>query len=369
MIRGYYIHCGGRDMPGISKKIDMQLMEFSKHFDMIEIPVRATLRTLTERVWGLLPFANNAWNYLEVLEQLCNPQFIYMRRVVADRAQLHFFKEIKRKYPSCKIIIEIFTYPYDRDEFLRKDAWPFWIKDIIFRNRWKKYVDRIVTYTKDVRIFGIPTICTQNGIQINNITMRNPKIENDGIIHMLAVAYMQKQHGYERVIKGMANYYQAGGTRNIKLHMVGEGPEVPKYKKLVDQNNLQEHIIFYGKKLGKELDIQYDECPIALGVFGGYKNRLKEVSALKTREYLAKGTMIISGIREDILEKYPMPFYLRFPNDSSPINMEKVIKFYDDIIRNQQEREIVSKIRDYAAKHVGMDQALSRIVQYIASNI
>ena len=366
MVKGYYIHCGGRIMPGISKKIDMQMAEFSKHFDIIEMPVRAALRTLPERIWGLLPFVNNAWNYSEILKQLSDPQFVYMRRTVADRAQLRFYKEIKRRYPSCKIIIEIFTYPYDRDEFLRKDAWPFWIKDVIFRNRWKKYVDRIVTYTKDEKIFGIPTIRTQNGIQINNISMRNPGTENDGIIHMLAVAYMQKQHGYERVIRGVANYYQTGGTRSIRLHMVGEGPEVPKYKKLVEQNNLQEHVIFYGKKLGKELDMQYDECPIALGVFGGYKNHLEEVSALKTREYLAKGTIIISGIREDILEKYPMPFYLRFPNDPSPIDIEKVIEFYDNIFRNQQESEVVSKIRDYAVKYVGMDQALHGIVQYIA---
>lgn len=352
-------------MPGISKKIDMQMAEFSKHFDIDEISVQAISRTLIERIWGLLPFVNNAWNYKEAVEQLHDPQFIYMRRTVADRAQLHFYRDIKRRYPSCKIIVEIFTYPYDRDEFLRKDAWPFWIKDFMFRAQWRKYVDRLVTYTKDEKIFGIPTICTQNGIKINNITVRTPKTENDEIIHILAVAYMQKQHGYERVIKGLANYYHEGGTRNIKIHMVGEGPEVPKYRKLVEQNGLQNHVVFLGKKLGEELDHQYDECPIALGVFGGYKNHLEEVSALKTREYLAKGTLIISGICEDILEKHPMPFYLRFPNDPSPIDMKKVVGFYDDIFKNQQQSEIANKIRVYAEKYVGMDQALNEIIQFI----
>lgn len=365
MIKGYYVHCGGRIMPGISKKIDMQLAELSKHFDISEISVQATPRTLIERIWGLLPFANNAWNYSEALEQMQEPQFVYMRRTVADRAQLKFYREIKRRYPSCKIIVEIFTYPYDRDEFLRKDAWPFWIKDFVYRNHWKKYVDRIVTYTKDKEIFGIPTICTQNGIQINNISIRNPKTENDDVMHILAVAYMQKQHGYERVIIGLANYYKAGGSRNIRIHMVGEGPEIPKYKKLVNKNNLQEHVIFYGKKLGNELDMQYDECPIALGVFGGYKNHLRRISALKTREYLAKGTIVISGICEDIFEKHPMPYFLEFSNDSSSINMEKVIDFYDNIFSNQKESEVASKIRDYALKYVGMDQALIEIVQYI----
>ncbi len=365
MKKGYYVHCGGRIMPGISKKIDMQMAEFSKHFDITEIPVQAVSRNLIERIWGLLPFANNAWNYAEALEQLHDPQFVYMRRTVADRTQLKFYKEIKRRYPSCKIIVEIFTYPYDRDEFLKKDAWPFWIKDFIYRNCWKKYVDRIVTYTKDTKIFGIQTIRTQNGIRINDITVRKPKTEGDGIIHLLAVAYMQKQHGYERIISGLANYYKAGGLRNIKLHMVGDGPELPKYKKLVERYNLLEHVIFYGKKVGEKLDERYDECPVALGVFGGYKNHLKEVSALKTREYLAKGMVIISGACEDIFEKHPMPFFLKFPNDPSPVDMEKVVNYYDSIFTNYQENEIVGKIRNYAAEYAGMDQALNEIVKYI----
>lgn len=364
MIKGYYIHCGGRIMPGISKKIDMQVEEFSKYFDLTEISVNAVPRTLFKRIWGLLPFVNNAWNYSEALEQLHDPQFIYMRRTVADRAQLKFYREIKRRYSSCKIIVEIFTYPYDRDEFLRKDAWPFWIKDIIYRNQWKKYVDRIVTYTKDEKIFGIPTICTQNGIQINNIVVRKPKRKNDDNIHILAVAYMQKQHGYERAIMGLANYYLTGGTRNIIIHMVGEGPEVPRYKKLVDKYGLQEHVVFFGKKLGKELDEQYDECPIALGVFGGYKNKLNEISSLKTREYLAKGTAIISGINEDVLERHPMPFFLKFPNDSSPIDMKRVVDFFDDIFGAYEEKEVIDQIRTYAEKYVGMDQTLNKVIHY-----
>lgn len=369
MLRGYYIHCGGRIMPGISKKIDMQMEEFSKHFDITEVFVQAKQYSLMRRIWGLLPFVNNAWDYLEVLEQLNDPQFVYMRRTVADRSQLYFFKEIKRRYPLCKIIVEIFTFPYDRDEFLRWDAWPFWIKDFIFRRHWKKYVDRLVTYTKDKEIFSIPTICIQNGIQVNKITMRNPVKKEDGIIHMAAVAYMQKQHGYERVIRGLSNYYQAGGLRNIHIHMIGEGPEVPKYKKLVDKYNLNDHVFFCGKKLEQELDQQYNECAIALGVFGGYKNHLKEVSALKTREYLAKGEIIVSGICEDILEIHPMSFFLKFPNDSSPIDMGKVVEFYDNIFKKQKEGEVVSKIREYAVKYVGMDQTLKAVIQYIEAGI
>ena len=56
-----------------------------------------------------------------------------MRRAVADRKYLQFWKKIKERFPQCKIIVEIFTYPYDKDEFAKWDAWPFYIKELLYR--------------------------------------------------------------------------------------------------------------------------------------------------------------------------------------------------------------------------------------------
>ena len=99
MKKGYYIHFQGRESIGVSKKIDMQL--------------RAPDRSLVQRVFGLFPTASIARDYDEALKKLDSPDFIYVRRTVADRAYLTFWESVKERYPACKIIIEIFTYPYD----------------------------------------------------------------------------------------------------------------------------------------------------------------------------------------------------------------------------------------------------------------
>ena len=60
-----------------------------------------------------------------------------------------------------------------------------------------------------------------------------------------------------------------------------------------------------------------------------------------------------------------MPYFLRFPDNSSIIDIEKIIKFYDDVFEKQSESYIISEIRDYAIKYVGMDKSLGEVVQYV----
>ena len=115
MKKGYYIHFQGRQSIGVSKKIDMQMEEFSRYYDMKELEVQTLDRTLLQRISGLFPTASITRDYEKKLEELENPDFIYVRRTVADRQYIKFWKKVKEKYPDCKIIVEIFTNPYDKD--------------------------------------------------------------------------------------------------------------------------------------------------------------------------------------------------------------------------------------------------------------
>lgn len=364
-MKGYYIHFGGRASAGVSRKIDMQLLEFGRYYDVQELEATAERRTIIQRVIGLLPFAENAWNYKELSERIDAPDFLYIRRTVADKAQIRFLQRIREKYPTCKILLEIFTYPYDKDEFLRMNAWPFWIKDKWYRRSWKKYIDRVVTYSEDNSIFGIRTIQIRNGIIVEDIIPRKIKSPVSDTIDLLAVAYMQKQHGYERIIKGLNVYYSQGGKRKIVLHMVGNGPELPRYQKMVRTMRLGDKVIFYGLKTGRELDEMYDRCAIALGAFGGYKNRLYLSSALKVREYLAKGLPVISGMREDVISEEKSPYFLEFDNNSSVIDVNRIINFYDRIYAERSPETVTKEIRSYAYSHAGMDISLREVIDFI----
>lgn len=366
MKKGYYVHFQGRSSVGISQKLDMQLEEFSKRYTMGEIEVRTLNRTLLQRIIGLFPIASIARDYKKALNDLENPDFIYVRRAVADRKYVKFWKKIKEKYPNCKIIIEIFTYPYDKDNFAAWNAWPFYIKELIYRRNLKKYIDRFVTYSKETEIFGVPTICTTNGVNVEKIPIVKGEYQNNKLT-LIGVAYMQRHHGYERIIEGMFRYYQNKGTKyEVELLLVGEGPEKSKYYNLVQKYQLQNHVKFYPNTFGKQLDEMYDASDIALASFGMYKLGIYDsLVALKTRECLAKGMPLITGCKVDILDD-DFKYVKNFPNSEQAIEIEEVIKFYEKLKKEDSDKKTVANnIRKFAVQYVDMKSVMKPIMEYI----
>lgn len=366
MKRGYYVHFEGRSSIGVSKKIDMQTASLSKHFQMGEVEVRSVNRSLIQRMLGLFPTASIKRNYKNALLQIENPDFLYARRAVADRAYVNFWKTIKQKYPGCKLIIEVFTYPYDKDDFAHWDAWPFYIKERLYRKKLKKYVDAFVTYSEDTEIFGVPTIRTINGIQLENIIPAKGFYREDKIT-MIAVAYMQSHHGYERIIEGLHQYYLNSGSKyTVDLFLIGDGPEKPYYQSLVSKYHLENYVRFYPTMSGDALDEMYDISDIALASFGTYKKGVyTRLSALKTREYLAKGMPIITGCEIDVLDSQ-YEYVRNFPNNAEPVNIEEVVAFYQNIKQKAKDKQaVINTIRQFAESHVSMDSAMKPIINYI----
>lgn len=367
--KGYYIHFQGRISIGISKKIDMQMEEFQQNYDMQEVEVETIQRNFFQRVIGLLPTKSIARDYAKAMKQLIEPDFVYIRRTVSDKLYVQFMRDIKRKYPHCKIIIEIFTYPYDKDNFGKWDAWPFYIKERIYRPKLKKYVDRFVTYTQDKEIFGVPTLCTINGINVDKNKLVGGEYHHN-MIRLLGVAYMQRQHGFERIILGMADYYKKNEGKHhitVELWLVGDGPEKEYYQKLVDKHELKKYIIFFENTVGEQLDELYDRCDLALAAFGLYKIKYDgKISALKTRECLARGIPLISGSEIDILDNN-FKYALIFPNNASIVSIDQIIDFYHKISLNKTKRQVASEIREQTANLIDIKRALEPIIDYIES--
>lgn len=368
MKKGYYIHFGGRESIGVSKKIDMQIEEFGKHFDVRELEVRAAERSLAERVIGLFPTMSIRREYEQAFTELDQPDFLYVRRTVADRAYLRFWKKIRERYPDCKIIIELFTYPYDKDDFGKWNAWPFYLKERLYRPKLKKYVDRFVTYTEHGEIFGIPTIHSANGINVDSIKQVEGAYR-EGEINLIGVAFMQRHHGYERIIEGLKEYY-GGETPDwrVNLRLVGDGPEKARYQDLVERYRLEDYVKFYPTLTGEKLDELYNESDIALVSFGMYKlGFYGRLCALKSRKCLAKGMPLITGCVIDVIpEDYPYAGV--FPNDDSMVDIEEVVAFYKRVKdRKDSKKELADTIRQFAAEHVSMEAVMRPVVEYIKS--
>lgn len=364
MIKGYYIHFEAKETPGVAKKINMQLEEFRKSIAIEEAEIKSIPVTFMRRMMRLLPGGAIERTYEDVLKQLDNPDFVYVRRATADRNYVSFFRKIKERWPSCKIIIEIFTYPYDRDEFRRLLTWPYYFKEVYNRKKLVGLVDRYVTYSEDEEIFGIPTIRTGNGIVVDSVSVPAIVKRENNSINLIAVAFMQKHHGYERIIKGLHEYYRKGNSRKVICHLIGDGPEKAGYRKLVDKYDLQDVVFFYPTTTGEALDKLYEKGDIAVSAIGVYKDGIDRENSLKTREYMAKGFPMITGCKVDGLNA-EYPYVCQFPNNASPIDIEKVLKFYDGLLMRESRKDVQTAIRSYVKKIADMPIVIKPIVDYV----
>ncbi len=368
---GYYIFFG-TNSDGVVNKINNQIRVFNKYGHCTKILIEKPKRlSLLEKIMRSWPTAALGYSFEPYLEMLDEPNYIYIRRTTVDSGLIDYLHAIKEKYPECTVIWELPVYPYFRDSYCNNTKhflrmFPLYIKDVLYRRQLKKYVDYIATFSDYDTIFGIPSLHIRNGICVDDVK----PIENrqfDDTIDLLSVAMMSPHHGFERIILGLAEYYKNGGIRNIKYHSVGYGEELEKYKQLVKQNGIESHVVFYGRKNGAELDAIYEKSDLAIASLGLYKKGIVVGSFIKTGEYLAKGLPMITGSKVDVLDKNEFDFFIEFPNDPSPIDMNKVVAFYD-MICSKGKNMVIAQSRDYAYKKVDMVVAMKSVLDIISGN-
>ena len=138
------------------------------------------------------------------------------------------------------------------------------------------------------KIWGIPVIKLENGIDLEQIEFTGYNKSKESIT-LIGVANISKWHGYERIIKGMYDYYNSMPTKNVILNLIGNGQELENLKILVNKYNLKEKVIFQGVKSGKELSYLFKSAHVAVGSLGMYRIGINNGSTLKAKEYAARG--------------------------------------------------------------------------------
>jgi len=363
--KGYYVfqnpyQDGVLQFPGVLNKIENQISILQSMYEMEKVVLEPGKSNIGKR---FLP-GSHLYNWDQVQGNIINPSFVYIRKPAMDAGFLSFLKNIKKENASTRVLLELPTFPYDKEQFASVINYPLFVKEYICRKRIHKYINRVITYSTDQEIFGIPTISISNGIDPSKYPLVSGE-KKDDTIRMIAVATLQPYHGYERIILGMQEYYKNGGKREVELHIVGDGLAEEELKRLVNVAGLENRVFFYGRKSGEELTKIYNQADVGMGSFGFYKIDLDRASSLKTREYLVRGLPVVSGCRQDIFEEKECDFHLEFDNCSEPIKIEKVIEFYD-FLHMQGNKEILAKeIRKYAEENVTMKKAFDPVIQYL----
>lgn len=369
MKNGYYLFIDNLRGNSLVNKIKMQLKAFNKVISINEYVLKTVNKPLFLRLTNILPFCSYSRDYDDAIKSFINPDFIYIRMIFGDKAFLSFLCEIKTRFPDCRIIIEIPTYPYKKEWCSTPYGVFMYIKDLIFREDYKKYIDRFVTYSYDDTINGIKTIQTMNGVDVDSFSPVSCSREYDPMqINLIAVAFFMRHHGYERVIAGLKAYYQNGGKRIVRITIIGDGKEKKKYERLIRKYHLSDYAILLNPMYGKDLDKMYDTADAGLSGFGFYKDNIEQVGTLKTREYLAKGLPVVLGTSDKVFENYGFEYGCLFPNNDSPVDIERIVQFLDKIYLNKQRAEVINNIRCFAKQTIDNTVTLSPVIDYITTD-
>ena len=101
-----------------------------------------------------------------------------------------------------------------------------------------------------------------------------------------------------------------------------------------------------------------------------YKKNMLYSSALKTREYLCKGLPVVSGCKEDVLVKYQNDYYLEFENNCSPVDISKIIDFYDRLFGDvgnciESKLNVIKNVRYFANRYTSMENSFFPVISFL----
>lgn len=268
----------------------------------------------------------------------------------------HFMHHLQSK--DIHSVLEIPTYPYDH-EYAR-----IGIKqriDRLFRHRFCRYIDRIVTFSDDTEIFGRPTLRISNGIDFRHIALRrDPPSARDGL-HLIAVAEIHFWHGLDRLVEGLGRYYSHQPDYPVYVHLVGplSGPrEEQEILTPLHRYGLEQVVTLHGPLHGAELDAMFDRCHLAIGSLGRHRSGITSIKTLKNREYAARGFAFVYS--ESDADFDHQPYVLKEPADESPIDIAQLVEFY------RQQTLTPQAIRGSIA-HLAWSEQMQPIVQYLLS--
>ncbi len=373
-MKGYFVtfeDLSNSKLSGVQRKMLFQIEVFNKNnlgctsYYMSDGSEK--IGRLPAGVMALMPYGNffPRWNKKISMDGI---DYIYFRHpIFINWAMRHFLKHLKKSNPKLKVVMEIPTYPYEKEYnalFLK----PFLFKDRYNRQKLSGLVDAlaVVSPPENLKtIWGLPVIPFQNGYDVESVAI-SKKVMDGKEIHLLCIAMFNRWHGYERLLNGLIEYYQNGGQRKIICHFAGDGPELKNYKQIAEHEAIRNHVIFYGRLYTEELDALYDKIDIGICSLGLYKIDILGVSSvLKVREYVAKGIPVVVANETDIFQRCQPDFVCQFNNDDSVIEIDKIVDFYD---RMCGIKDLKNKIRTFAKENVDINVTLKPIVDYIKGN-
>jgi len=293
----------------------------------------------------------------KIIEQIAKEgvySFIYLRHPFFDPLLAKALRNIKKTFPSIKILLEINTYPYDAEpkRLLHKLSLKM---DQFYRKKAGEYIDRIIDYGLQDEIWGIPTINIRNGVAVANIPMSKSDAK-EGQLRLIAVGNWSYWHGLDRLMKSLAAYKSKGKLPKVTLTIIGDGPYAAVQKQQAQDLGLAAYIQFYPSTRGAALDQLFEQADIGIGTLGIHRKGVALDSSLKHREYCARGIpFILAG--NDLDFPNTLNFIHQVGEDDQPIDITALTNWFSKSMKKEA--------RHYAEKHVDWSAQLKPVIEYL----
>lgn len=259
--------------------------------------------------------------------------YIYCRYDHVSFSMISFFRKMRKR--GTYIIAELPTYSskWEPNSSLRVIV-GFLVKRLMNISL-NLNINVFVTFSEHKKIWGVPTIQIENFVDVSTIPMREVTPDYTGDIHLIGVAMMTPSHGYDRVIRGLYDYYQKNNTKNVFFDIVGEGSAKVSLHELTKSLGLEKYVLFHGIKGGGDLSLLFNRANIAIASLAIFRKGCSKASELKIREYCARGIPFIYSANEPILNA--CNFALKIPHNDSAVKIEEVLSHFKNLMVSSEE--------------------------------
>ena len=275
---------------------------------------------------------------------------IYIRRLMSKLFYAApFIRAAGRIIP---IVYEIPTFPLDTNETML-----YRLRDLLEMKLYSTLNDSIALTAVILRQdMELPDnwISFHNGIDISGYRVTPvPELSNE--IRFIIIANMAEWHRYDRMIHSMKKY-----DGPYKLHLTVIAPEnntVSELKHLAEETGLNDRIDFKGQRDILEIREISKTCHIGIGQLSWSTDCSSQINTLKTKEYCAMGLPFVLSCRDTSFDSdYPYAYLLKNMDDE--LDLEDVIKWYEDVHRNPGYRQ---EMYDYAKENLQFHELAEQI--------
>lgn len=342
---------------GVKKKVFEHIKVFKKHFhtDVIYIEDKNIIlnNNVLETIDKNTPFKRRLSFYKQLGGIINNYDAIYLRSFIADRRinkvisnyyghkVVEIPTNINALYKETNNIISKTLIKIYQKKFLEK------FDQIILNGNLSDFEKKL---KKDVSLI-------QNGISLNKLPIKHNF--NEKSLNLLSIANNSKWHGYDRIIKGLYEYYKKNPNKEVYYHCVGEGSELDNLKELAKELNLEKYVIFYGTKTGEELSDIVNKSDLAIGSLGMYRIDLEYASTLKLREYCARGIPFVYAYNDFDFDDFK--YSMKIESNEKPVNINDIIIFYNSI----KNENYIEEMRKYAEENLTWDAKMKPVIEKI----